>query len=181
MDRLALLQSRQLQGFGRKCQAVTPTGSERQGPLSQMFEQPQQIAIRVGNDELPIADLMIAAAIPFVFRFQMKGHARCLQTLQDRARGRNLDLQVHAATEGIGGKGAAGQGKVSSDADLVDHQLRLAKRQKRKAFVRTIVDDIETDQVSLEIAAFPPVADGELGNQCVGSVPRHALVPPTVT
>ena len=61
--------------------------------------------------------------------------------------------------------GSFGKVKIAAKANLVDHQLRLPERQEGETFFPPIVDDRKTDQVTVEISAFPPITDGELGNQ----------------
>jgi hypothetical protein len=55
-----------------------PATSSRYRAHPQILEQPQKIAIRIGDNELPIADLVIVAPIPFLFERQIERHSCCL-------------------------------------------------------------------------------------------------------
>jgi hypothetical protein len=69
------------------------------------------------------------------------------------------ELQVHAAPQRKF-KCCIFRNEGPGRADLVNHQLRVTQRQIGEALFGTFINHMKTDQVTIESAAFLPVADG---------------------
>lgn len=153
-----------------------PTRRSRRWTCPEILKQPQEIPIRIGCDELPVADLMVVPTIPFLLEREIERHACHSEAIKYDRDISYTDLHVQAAAEGPFDRSALNF-EGSTDPDLVDHQLRLAEGQKAEAFLGPLIGNLESKKLTIECAARPPVADREFGDE---RVLAQALVPPTV-
>ncbi len=153
-----------------------PTTRSRRWTCPEILKQPQEIPIRIGCDELPVADLMVVPTIPFLLKRQVQRHACSSEAIEYDRDISDADLQIEPTPE-RSFQGSALNFEGPPDPDLVDHQLRVAEGQKTEAFLGPLIRNLESEKLTIECAARPPVADREFGDE---RVLAQALVPPTV-
>src|SRR6185312_11816255 len=90
-----------------------------------------------------------------------------LQRLQQRLDGADLDLQVEPPPQRPAERTVRVEG--TAQADLVEHQLRVAELQEGKAFLRSRIGHGKVQQVAIEVEAFAQRLHGQFGNQGIAA------------
>src|SRR6185312_382473 len=178
---------------GRSCPNLTATPSSRRRlrrhsaaevrcgrPRPQLFVEAQQIAIRVGNDELPVAQRFTAPAVPTLLERQIERPACPIKRREHGRKVRRANLQVEPAAERALQRPVAVEGPA--DAGLVEHQLRLAELQKGKALLGPFIGNREAKHVAVKSPTLGDRDHGQLRDQGVeahaGLLTKKARIAP---
>lgn len=142
-------------------------------PPAEVAEEAKEIAIRVDDDELPIARFFVTLSIPTLFKRDMDG-CTCPRRLRVKMVDvGNFDLKVHASPERVfqGSRAEAASGAVS----LFEHQVDGSSGKISEALLRTFKADTEPKNIYIEAQR-----SGEIGNVKFGDdgrcTERHARV-----
>jgi hypothetical protein len=130
-------------------------------------EETKEIAVRVDDDELPMARFFVAPSIPALLKRDIDGGARPQRLRMKMVDVGNLNLKVHPSPERVF---QGSRAKPASRATrLFEHQVDRSAGQISEQLLGTFDTDPEPKNVYVE-------ADGsrEIGNVKFGDDGRHS-------
>jgi hypothetical protein len=140
------------------------TGRDRLSslPFAKAREEAKEIAIRVDDDELPIARFFVALSIPALLKRDIDGGARPQRLCMKLVDVGNLNLKVHPSPErvfqGSGAKPASGAVR------LFEHQVDRSARQINEQLLGTFNADTESESVYVEAQGAREIGNVKFGN-----------------
>jgi hypothetical protein len=141
-------------------------------PSAKVAEEAKEIAIRIDDDELPIARFFVAPSIPSLLKRDVDGGARPQRLRMKTVDVRNLDLKIHPSPErvfqGSGAKPASGAIR------LFEHQVDGSARQISEPLLGTFKADAEPKSVYVEAHGPGEIGNVKFGND--GRRNRHAVI-----
>lgn len=117
-------------------------------PLSEIGVEPQQVPVRIGDDELSKTVLNSVLPIPPLFKRKVVDEAFGADAGVERRGVGSPDHEIHAAAERRlkrrRPEAAAGP------SGLFQHEMRVAEREIGEALFRPLVPEFEADQPDIE-------------------------------
>jgi hypothetical protein len=141
-------------------------------PSAKAREETKEIAIRVDDDELPMARFFVAPSIPALLKRDIDGGARPQRLRMKMVDVGNLNLKVHPSPERVF---QGSRAKPASRAvRLFEHQVDRSARQISELLLGTFNADTEPKNVHVEAQGPGEISNVKFGND--GRRSGHAAV-----
>jgi hypothetical protein len=141
-------------------------------PSAKAREETKEIAIRVDDDELPMARFFVAPSIPALLKRDIDGGARPQRLRMKMVDVGNLNLKVHPSPERVfqGSRAKPASGAIR----LFEHQVDRSARQISEPLLGTFNADTEPKNVHVEAQGPGEISNVKFGND--GRPSGHAAV-----